>query len=126
MMSRKTWSSISVYDFFRTYNWIGETTDLKAFDAVELLEISQSLLSSNLQDFLKKSNWKGHKDVNSFSPLIQPSNESLLNLSVNHFFRGIGCKKSPEIAPKSNNLSFTPPSNTNSSDLDVNNLSDLF
>ncbi|WP_232287257.1 hypothetical protein WH8501_09120 [Crocosphaera watsonii WH 8501] len=38
-------SSISVYDFFRTCNWVGETSNIKDFDAVELIENSQSLLA---------------------------------------------------------------------------------
>ncbi len=126
MMSRKTWSSISVYDFFRTYNWAGETTDLEVFNAVELVQNSQSLLSSNLKDFLRQANWTGDKDVNSFLASIHPLNESLLSLSVNHFFREIGWKKSPEIAPISNKSSFTYPTDKTSSDLDLNNLSDLF
>ncbi|MGK7940509.1 MAG: hypothetical protein AB4062_10255 [Crocosphaera sp.] len=126
MMSRKTWSSISIYDFFRTYNWAGDTTELEVFDAVELVQNSQYLLSSNLKDFLRKSNWKGQKEANSFSPSLPPLNESLLSLSVNHFFRGIGWKKSPEIAPTSKKSSFTPPTDKTSSDLDLNNLSDLF
>ena len=51
MMSMETWSSISVYDFFRTYNWEGKTSKLDDFDSVELREQSQSLLSLSLKDF---------------------------------------------------------------------------
>lgn len=126
MMSRQTWSSISVYDFFRTCNWVGETSNIKDFDAVELIENSQSLLSLNLKDFLGKSNWKGHQEPQTFSEQVQLSPESLLSLSVNTFFRGIRWKKPPEIAPMPKKSSFTPPNDNTSSDLDLNNLSDLF
>ena len=126
MMSRQTWSSISVYDFFRTYNWTGETTEIEFFDSVELVEQYQSLFSLNLKDFLGKSNWKGQQETKTFSQEIQQSNQSLLSLSVNNFFRGIRWKKPPEIAPTSNNSSFIPPTDKTSSDLDLNNLSDLF
>ena len=126
MMSRQTWSSISVYDFFRTYNWAGETTEIEFFDSVELVDKYQSLFSLNLKDFLRQSNWKGHQENQTFSQGIKPPNQSLLSLSVNNFFRGIRWKKQPKIAPTSNQLSFTPPTDQTSSDLDLNNLSDLF
>ena len=126
MMSRQTWSSISVYDFFRTYNWTGESTEIEFFDSVELVDKYQSLFSLNLKDFLGKSNWTGHQETQNISQEIQPSNESVLSLSVNNFFRGIGWKKRPEIAPTSNNSSFKTPTDKTSSDLDLNNLSDLF
>ncbi len=126
MMSRQTWSSISVYDFFRTYNWTGETTNLELFESVELVEKSQSLFSLNLKDFLGQSNWTGHQENQNISQEIQPNDQSLLSLSVNNFFRGIRWKKEPTIAPTSNNSSFIPPTDKTSSDLDLNNLSDLF
>ena len=126
MMSMQTWSSISVYDFFRTYNWAGETSQLEVFDSVEFVEKAQYLFSLNLQDFLGQSNWKGYQEKPTFSQPIQPSTESLLSLSVNNFFRGIRWKKPPQIAPTSNQSSLKPPSDSNSSDLDLNNLSDLF
>ncbi|MDJ0731278.1 MAG: hypothetical protein QNJ33_14925 [Crocosphaera sp.] len=126
MMSRQTWASISVYDFFRTYNWTGETTDLVPFDSVEFFQKSQSLLSLNLREFLIQSNWKGDKKAYFFSQSIQPSNQSLLRLSVNNCFRQIRWEKPLEIAPTSNKLSLKPPDDKTSSNLDLNNLSDLF
>ena len=126
MMSIQTWSSISVYDFFRTYNWTGETTEIDFFDSVELVDKYQSLFSLNLKDFLGQSNWTGHQENKNISQEIQPSNESVLSLSVNNFFRGIGWEKRTKIAPTSNNSSFKYPTDKTSSDLDLNNLSDLF
>ena len=126
MMSRQTWSSVSVYDFFRTYNWAGETTNLQDLEAVELIEKAQSLLALNLKDFLVQSNWKGQQVTQTFSEQVQLAPESLLSLSVNSFFQGIRWKKPPEIAPMSKKSSLTPPNENKSPDLDLNNLSDLF
>ena len=126
MMSRQTWSSVSVYDFFRTCNWVGETTSLQNLDAVELIESAQSLLDLNLKDFLGQSNWKGQQETQTFSEQVQLAPESLFSLSVNSFFREIRWKKPPEIAPMSKKSSLTPPNHNTSSDLDLNNLSDLF
>ena len=126
MMSRQTWSSVSVYDFFRTCNWVGETTSLQNLDAVELIENAQSLLALNLKDFLGQSNWKGQQETQTFSEQVQLAPESLFNLSVNSFFQGIRWKKTPEIAPMPKKSSLTHPNDNTSSDLDLNNLSDLF
>ena len=125
-MSMQTWSSISVYDFFRTYNWTGETTDIELFEPVELVQNAQSLFSLNLKDFLRQSNWQGHKKNNSLSQSSQPLSESLFNLSVNNFFREMQWQTLPEIAPMSKNSLFTPLTNETSSDFNLNNLSDLF
>ncbi|MEL4895262.1 hypothetical protein [Crocosphaera sp. Alani8] len=122
----ETWSSISVYDFFRTYNWEGKTSKLDDFDSVELREQSQSLLSLSLKDFLGSCNWKGYQEKQKISHLIQPSNDSLLNLTVDSFFQGIRWESTPKIAPISNKSSFATTNNLTSSDLNINNLSDLF
>ncbi|MGK7879258.1 MAG: hypothetical protein AB4060_04040 [Crocosphaera sp.] len=126
MMSRETWSSVSVYDFFRTCNWVGETTSIQNLDAFELIESAQFLLALNLKDFLEQSNWKGQQETQTFSEQVQLAPEYLFSLSVNSFFRGIRWKKPQEIAPMSKKYSLRPQKHNTSSDLDLNNLSDLF
>lgn len=126
MMSRQTWSSISVYDFFRTYNWTGETINLELPSVTETSHKTESLLSLNLQEFLLKSNWTGQtQKVNSF-PSIQHSNQFLLSLSVKSFCQQIEWKERPNIAPSSNPSSSVNLDNLSSTDLDLDNLSDLF
>ena len=125
-MSIETWSSLSVYDFFRSHNWTEKTTELEFFDGVELIQNSQSLFSLNLKNFLRQSNWQGYKKANYLSQSIQPLNESLFNLSVNNFFRRMRWETPPEIAPMSKNSLFASLTNDTSSDFNLNNLSDLF
>ncbi len=126
MMSRKTWSSISVYDFFRTCNWTGEKIVLTTFNTTEQSKNDQSLLKLNLQQFLLQSNWNGKK-VKDFVPeSIEQSNQSLLSLSVRDFFQQIVWKSSSNIAPSSQPSSSKNFINSSSTDLDLDNLSDLF
>ncbi|MDJ0661437.1 MAG: hypothetical protein QNJ42_18390 [Crocosphaera sp.] len=126
MMSRQTWSSISVYDFFRTYNWTGETINLVAPNVTKTKQKTESLLSLNLQEFLLKSNWTGKQKQVSLSRSIQHSKESLFSLSVKSFCKEIHWKKPPNIAPSSNPSSSVNLDNLSSTDLDLDNLSDLF
>ncbi len=126
MMSMQTWSSISVYDFFRTYNWTGETINLELPDVSETSNKTESLLSLNLQDFLLKSNWTGRQKELFSSPSVQFSKEDLLSLSVKNFCQEIGWKGLPNIAPSSNPSSSVNLDNSFSKDLDLDNLSDLF
>ncbi|EAZ90514.1 hypothetical protein [Crocosphaera chwakensis] len=126
MMSQKTWSSISVYDFFRTCNWTGEKIVLTTFNATDQSKNDQSLLRLNLQEFLLQSNWDG-KQVKDFrSQSIKQSNQSLLSLSVKDFFKGIVWKSSPNIVPTSKPSSSKNSIDSSSTDLDLDNLSDLF
>ncbi|MDJ0843945.1 hypothetical protein [Crocosphaera sp.] len=126
MMSRKTWSSISVYDFFRTYNWTGESIDLELPNVTETQQETDSLLSLNLQSFLLRSNWAGKQKRVPLSPSIQHSKASLLSLSVKKFCQEIEWKGLPNVAPISNNSSSVNLDNLSSKDLDLDNLSDLF
>ncbi|ACB51461.1 hypothetical protein cce_2111 [Crocosphaera subtropica ATCC 51142] len=126
MMSRKTWSSISVYDFFRTYNWTGETDTLAVLNPNHRTENSESLLSLNLQRFLLQSNWTGIQETISLSQSLNRSQESLLSLSVRDFFQEMVWKSYPTIAPISKPSSSRNSIDSSSTDLDLDNLSDLF
>lgn len=126
MMSRQTWSSISVYDFFRTYNWTGENINLTPPNVTETSHKTESLLSLKLQEFLLNSNWTGRQKQVSLSPSIQRSKKSLLSLSVKNFCHEIAWKKPPNIAPLPNPSPSVTLDNLSSTDLDLDNLSDLF
>ncbi|MGK7957359.1 MAG: hypothetical protein AB4063_19225 [Crocosphaera sp.] len=126
MMSIQTWSSISVYDFFRTYNWTGETVTLGNPNFTETSDDTELLFSLNLQEFLLKSNWKGRQKECFLSPSVQLSTESLLSLSVKNFCQVVQWKEPPNIAPSSNPSSSVNLENLSSTDLDLDNLSDLF
>ncbi len=126
MMSMETWSSISVYDFFRTYNWTGESTNLEPLNASEITNQTELLLSLNLQEFLLKSNWTGKQKEHFLSPSVRFSKECLLSLSVKNFCQEIQWKEPPNIAPSSNPSSSVKLDNLSSTDLDLDNLSDLF
>ncbi|MGB5769810.1 MAG: hypothetical protein WBM32_08075 [Crocosphaera sp.] len=126
MMSMKTWSSISVYDFFRTYNWTGETVTLEPLNPVKKVQKSESLLSLSLGEFLLQSNWQGQKVKTLLNTSTKRTQKSLLTLSVADFFQEIVWQSRPEIAPMSNKSSVTSSIDTPSLNLDLNNLSDLF
>ena len=126
MMSIQTWSSISVYDFFRTYNWTGETVKLGLPNVTETSDNTELLFSLNLQEFFLKSNWKGRQKERFLSQSVQLSTESLLSLSVKNFCQVVQWKELPNIAPSSNPSSSVNLENLSSTDLDLDNLSDLF
>lgn len=126
MMSRQTWSSISVYDFFRTYNWTGEKIPVTPLKSKDLSHQSEDLFSLNLGEFLLKSNWTGKQEKGFTTESLQLSNESLLSLSVRNFFQSVVWKSNPNIAPVAKPHSASNLINSSSTDLDLDNLSNLF
>ncbi|MDJ0597973.1 MAG: hypothetical protein QNJ37_03915 [Crocosphaera sp.] len=126
MMSRQTWSSISVYDFFRTYNWTGKTIKLYPFNLTDKVNNTESLLFLSLREFFLQSNWTGKQVKKFISPNTNQSEESLFSLSVNDFFQAMVWKSSLNIAPNPNPSLSLNSIDSSSSKLDLDNLSDLF
>lgn len=125
-MNRQTWFSISVYDFFRTCNWTGEKIILSTLNTTEESTNDKFLLTLNLKEFLLKSNWDG-KQIKSFVPeSIELSNQSLLNLSIRDFCQQIVWKSPPNLAPNSQPFSSKNSMDLSSTNIDLDNLSNLF
>lgn len=136
MMEQTRWAGLSVQDFFRGYNWLGEAPKLEPTVTESQAELAvPSLLCLKVQDFLRQSNWTGieraaiafseeERELRGESFAWEP--QSSVQLSVFEFFRranwqGRGIQSS--VAPAKKSSSIPTPANT---EIDLTDLSALF
>lgn len=126
MMKTTAWAELSVYDFFKAYNWTGEPPKLDPLHGTQNTVDASSFLCLSLAEFLQQVNWNGKQNTRNFSQPITRSHDSLMTLSVTRFFQEMVWESSPEIAPMPQKNVTSKANSQSYQELDVNNLSDLF
>ncbi|MEA5533881.1 hypothetical protein [Crocosphaera sp. XPORK-15E] len=126
MMSITAWAGLSVNDFFRTYNWTGQTPKLQPLDTSKNNIKPSSFLCLSLGEFLSQGNWTGKVSPQPLNKATPISNKALMTLPVAEFFQEMGWQGLPNIAPMAQKSSLSKAISSPSQDLNVNNLSDLF
>jgi hypothetical protein len=126
MMSQAVWGPLKVKDFFRDFNWLGEPVKLEPLESDQDQLSQTSWMCLRVADFLSQSNWRGTKlaqaPVQSF-----PETENLvLTMSVNKFFRLAQWRSTPTATAVKEIKTSPEPIAQETEEMNVTDLSDLF
>lgn len=113
-------SLATVEQFFQTVNWEGRSRKLKP----ALPEASGSPLCLRVGEFFSRHNWEGKP-----ATLIEETvvKEMLITQTVQQFFAYLSWEGKPQVAKMPTpEIQRTPSLDSGSSDLNLNDLSDLF
>ncbi|ACK69546.1 conserved hypothetical protein [Gloeothece citriformis PCC 7424] len=129
MMSSTVWGPLTVEQFFKDYNWLGEPPKFPSLETEFPSEKPTSWLCLSVEEFLGKNTWKAQPVIKQKDPSPVPPPTLSLTLPVNEFLQwaawGGQTEKNEAIKPLSK------PSNSvynchDSHNYNLNDLSDLF